>query len=251
MVFKKVIGCWLSLVNSILCLPLREPGRLLERMILGSHIRCEHVSTKNWRDSSVQLHSSFSFMHKPLTMQLVSSFKASSIGVGTCFLMTALNSSSHAAFLFPVLLPFHKLFQKLLASLMSLNISSPFKPFFLVYLRPSFSSSHLSLSLSLMPAYHRIASTLNCWLIVLAYSCFSTLTKPFLNFVSNDFCPPYIFNKKMPEGFYTGCVGLSKNYVEWHWKVEQCINNKCVRERRRCSVTYTRRWVTHKCSFAP
>ena len=148
MVFKQVIGCWLSLVNSILCLPLREPGRLLERMILGSHIRCEHVSTKNWRDSSVQLHSSFSSMHKPLPVQLVSSFKASSIGVGTCFLMTALNSSSHAAFLFPVLLPFHKLFQKLLASLMSLNISSPFKPFFLVYLRPSFSLSHLSLSLS-------------------------------------------------------------------------------------------------------
>lgn len=149
MVFKQVIGCWLSLVNSILCLSLREPGRLLERMILGSHIRCEHVSTKNWRDSSVQLHSRFSSMHKPLTVQLVSSFKASSIGVGTCFLMTALNSSSHAAFLFPVLLPFHKLFQKLLASLMSLNISSPFKPFFLVYLRPSFSLSHLSLSLSL------------------------------------------------------------------------------------------------------
>ena len=147
MVFKQVIGCWLSLVNSILCLPLREPGRLLERMILGSHIRCEHVSTKKWRDSSVQLHSSFSSMHKPLTVQLMSSFKASSTGVGTCFLMTALNSSSHAAFLFPVLLPFHKLFQKPLASLMSLNIS-PFKPFFLVYLRPSFSLSHLSLSLS-------------------------------------------------------------------------------------------------------
>jgi len=27
-------------------------------------------------------------------------------------------------------------------------------------------------------------------------------------------------NKKMPEGVYAGCVGLSKNYVEWHWKVE-------------------------------
>ena len=148
MVFKQVIGRWLSLVNSILCLPLREPGRLLERMILGSHIRCEHVSTKNWRDSLVQLHTSFSSMHKPLTVQLVSSFQASSIGVGTCFLMTSLNSSSYSPFLFPVLLPFHKLFQKLLASLMSLNISSPFKPFFLVYLRPSFSLSHLSLSLS-------------------------------------------------------------------------------------------------------
>ena len=163
--------------------------------------------------------------------------------------MTSLNSSSYSVFLFPVLLPSHKLFQKLLASLISLNISSPFKLFCLVYLRPSFSLS--CLSLSLMPAYNQIASTLNCWLIVLAYSCFSTLTKPFLNFVSNDFCPPYIFNKKMPDSFYTGCVGLSKNYVEWHWKVEQCVNNKCVQERRRCSVKYTRRWVTHKCSFAP
>ena len=47
MVFKQVIGHLLSPVNSILCLPLREPGRLLERMILGSHIRREHVSTKN------------------------------------------------------------------------------------------------------------------------------------------------------------------------------------------------------------
>ena len=43
-------------------------------------------------------------------------------------------------------------------------------------------------------------------------------------------------NKKTPEGVYAGCVGLSNNYVEWHWKVEQCINNKCVQERRRCSV---------------
>ena len=40
----------------------------------------------------------------------------------------------------------------------------------------------------------------------------------------------------MPEGFYTGCVGVSKNYVEWHWKVKQCINHKCVPERQRCSV---------------
>lgn len=132
MVFKQVIGRRLSLVNSILCLPSREPGRLLERMILGSHIRREYISTKNWWDNSVQLHSSFSSMQKPLTMQLVSHFQASSIGVGTCFLMTALNSSSHAAFLFPVLLPSHKLFQKLLASLISLNISSPFVLFFLV-----------------------------------------------------------------------------------------------------------------------
>ena len=29
-------------------------------------------------------------------------------------------------------------------------------------------------------------------------------------------------NKKTPEGVYTVCVGVSKNYtyVEWHWKVE-------------------------------
>ena len=132
---------------------------------------------------------------------------------------------------------------------MSLNISSPFKLFFLVYLGPSFSLSRLSLSL--MPAYNQIASTLNCWLIVLAYSCFSTLTKPFLNFVSNNFYPLYIFNKKTPEGLYAGCVDVSKNYVEGHWKVEQCINNKCAQERRRCSVKYTRRWVTHMGSFAP
>ena len=45
-------------------------------------------------------------------------------------------------------------------------------------------------------------------------------------------------------------VGVSKNYVEWHCKVEQCINNKCVQNRRRCSVKYTRRSVTHKDSFA-
>ena len=106
MVFKQVIGRLLSPVNSILCLPLRESGRLLERMILGSDIRCEHVSTKNWWDNSVQLHSSFSSMHKPLTVQLVSSFQASSIRVGTCFLMTSLNSSSYSVFLFPVLFPF-------------------------------------------------------------------------------------------------------------------------------------------------
>ena len=37
---------------------------------------------------------------------------------------------------------------------------------------------------------------------------------------------------------YAGCVGVGKNYlyVEWQWKVEWCINNKCVQERRRCSV---------------
>ena len=58
-------------------------------------------------------------------------------------------------------------------------------------------------------------------------------------------------NNKTPDGVYAGCVGVSKNYVEWHWKVGQCINNKCVQERRRSSVKYTRRWVTHKGSFAP
>ena len=35
----------------------------------------------------------------------------------------------------------------------------------------------------------------------------------------------------MPEGVYAGCVGVSKNYVEWYWKVEQCVNNKCEQER--------------------
>ena len=39
--------------------------------------------------------------------------------------------------------------------------------------------------------------------------------------------------KKTPEGVYAGCVGVSKSYVEWYWKVEQCINNKCEQERRR------------------
>ena len=36
-------------------------------------------------------------------------------------------------------------------------------------------------------------------------------------------------NKKTPEGVYSGCVGVSKNYLEWHWKVEHSINNKCGR----------------------
>ena len=47
----------------------------------------------------------------------------------------------------------------------------------------------------------------------------------------------------MAEGFHAGCVGVSKlkNYVEWHWKVEQCIDRKYVQERRRCPVKYTRR----------
>ena len=48
-------------------------------------------------------------------------------------------------------------------------------------------------------------------------------------------------DKKTPEGVYAEGVRVSKNYVEWHWRVEQCINNKCVQERRICSVKYTRR----------
>ena len=43
-------------------------------------------------------------------------------------------------------------------------------------------------------------------------------------------------NKKTPEGVYAGCIGVSKNYLEWYWKVERGINNKCVQERRRCSA---------------
>ena len=39
-------------------------------------------------------------------------------------------------------------------------------------------------------------------------------------------------NQRTPEGVYAGCVGVSENYVKWHWKVEQCINSKCVQERR-------------------
>ena len=35
--------------------------------------------------------------------------------------------------------------------------------------------------------------------------------------------PIYVINKKTPEGVYAGCVGVSKDYVEWHWKVEQSI----------------------------
>ena len=31
-----------------------------------------------------------------------------------------------------------------------------------------------------------------------------------------------------------GMYWFSKNYVEWRWKVEKCINNKCVQERGRC-----------------
>ena len=58
-------------------------------------------------------------------------------------------------------------------------------------------------------------------------------------------------NQKTPEGVYAGCVGVSENYVKWHWKVEQCINTKCEQERRTYSVKYTRRLVTYKGSFAP
>ena len=45
----------------------------------------------------------------------------------------------------------------------------------------------------------------------------------------------------MPEGVYVGCVGVSKNFVEWHWNIEHRINIKCVQERWRCSFKYTRR----------
>ena len=46
-----------------------------------------------------------------------------------------------------------------------------------------------------------------------------------------------IKNKKTPEGAYAGCVGLRKNYgyVGWKWKLSS-VCNKCVQERRRCSV---------------
>ena len=49
----------------------------------------------------------------------------------------------------------------------------------------------------------------------------------------------YKRNKKTPKGVYAGFVRVSKNYVEWHWKVEQCINNECLQERQRCTVKYT------------
>ena len=44
-------------------------------------------------------------------------------------------------------------------------------------------------------------------------------------------------DKKTPEGAYAGCVGLRKNYgyVGWKWKLSS-VCNKCVQERRRCSV---------------
>ena len=59
-----------------------------------------------------------------------------------------------------------------------------------------------------------------------------------------------IWKKTTQEGVYAGFVGVSKNYVERYWKVEQCINNNCVQQKLWCSVKYTRGWVTHKGSFA-
>ena len=131
MVFKQVIGHWLSLVNS----PNFRTSSLKRtrqtawnddtRLSYKVWARFHQKLTKRF----VQLHPSFSSMQKPLTVQLVSSFQASSIRVGTCFLMTAL---IHPAMLHPCfILPSHKLVQKPLASLMSLNIS-PFTLFFLV-----------------------------------------------------------------------------------------------------------------------
>ena len=45
-------------------------------------------------------------------------------------------------------------------------------------------------------------------------------------------------NKNTPDVVNARCVGVSKNYLrdEWQWKVEYFINNKCVQERRSCSV---------------
>ena len=62
-------------------------------------------------------------------------------------------------------------------------------------------------------------------------------------------------NKKTPKCVYAGCIGVSKDYgyVEWQRKAEQCINNKCVQERRRCFVrTNTLEDELHTCrgSFA-
>ena len=39
-------------------------------------------------------------------------------------------------------------------------------------------------------------------------------------------------NKKTPEGVYAGCVGVRKNYryVEWQWKVEECMQQMCAGE---------------------
>ena len=39
-------------------------------------------------------------------------------------------------------------------------------------------------------------------------------------------------NKKTPEGVFAGCVGVRKNYryVEWQWKIEQCMEQMCAGE---------------------
>ena len=42
-------------------------------------------------------------------------------------------------------------------------------------------------------------------------------------------------NKKTPEGAYAGCVGLRKNFGYVGWQLSS-VCNKCVQERRRCSV---------------
>ena len=57
-------------------------------------------------------------------------------------------------------------------------------------------------------------------------------------FIKVQWNPENTNNKKTLEGVFAGCVGVRKNYryVEWQWKVEWCINNKCVQERRRGSV---------------
>ena len=44
-----------------------------------------------------------------------------------------------------------------------------------------------------------------------------------------------IVNKKTPEGVYAGCVGTRKNYRFGNGKLSS-VCNKCVQERRRCSV---------------
>ena len=68
-----------------------------------------------------------------------------------------------------------------------------------------------------------------------------------ITFILSLFCNLFIqlyfcfygtyYNKKTPEGAYAGCVGLRKNYgyVGWKWKLSS-VCNKCVQERRRCSV---------------
>ena len=93
-----------------------------------------------------------------------------------------------------------------------------------------------------------------CWeisqvFLLISFQSLTTLTqqKLPLNEIKNY---NLIIKKTTQAGVYAGFVGVSKNYVERHWKVEQCINNKCVQKKLRCSVKYTRGWVTHKGSFA-